>query len=132
MIQRLQNLQQCVSVFEFWKLVICLILLVALPLMISVKTGAVSPGFLGLVSFGLAWTIRNWLVQNAATVLQTLRIAFFVLILGYIATRFAKVSLPNWAGPGFFVVFGAYVGCYFWVVSDPRIAWAIATHREEA
>ncbi len=73
------------------------------------------------VAFTLSYLLRNQLVQNhrvVHTVMNRLALAVWLVAL---FLRQSDFSGPPWVGGMVAAFVGAYVGCYFWLLSDPRI-----------
>jgi hypothetical protein len=75
-----------------------------------------------LATIGLTYTVRSLLVHN----MSIMRVVMDALAIAGIA---AVVLLPKVAGPeplwmrALMIAFlGTYMGCYFWMLSDDRIA----------
>jgi hypothetical protein len=75
-----------------------------------------------LATIGLTYTVRSLLVHN----ISIMRVVMNALAIAGIA---AVVLLPKVAGPeplwmrALMIAFlGTYMGCYFWMLSDDRIA----------
>ena len=74
-----------------------------------------------LLLFAVTYWVRNWLVEHYRTVYTMMnRIAIGLGIIVLVVLR-SDFFGPHWLGALVAAFGGAYVGCYFWLLSDSRI-----------
>lgn len=121
MLWRFRNVWDNVGAYQFIRLMVSMALLVAVPIFAS-RQGTISPTIMGPVAFMMMWIFRGLLTQRLVLTLQILRFSGLVLFGLFVAWAIFRPQIPAWAGSGFFVVFGFYIGAFFWTLSDPHVS----------
>ena len=69
-----------------------------------------------------AYAIRNFLVENFIRVRRVMNLLVVVAISAYFLSRGQPVPQTFWLNATLSGCLGLYIGCYFWLLSDPRLA----------
>ena len=75
-----------------------------------------------LAALVAAYAIRNFLVENFTWVGRVMNVLVVVAITAYFLSGGQPVPRSFWLSAALFGCFGLYIGCYFWLLSDPRLA----------
>ena len=75
-----------------------------------------------LTALVAAYAIRDFLVENFIRVRRVMNVLVVVGIGAYFLSRGQPVPQSFWLSAALFGCFGLYIGCYFWLLSDPRLA----------
>ncbi|HBS28687.1 MAG TPA: hypothetical protein DEB06_04370 [Phycisphaerales bacterium] len=70
---------------------------------------------------GVLWFARELLYERSEWIVGGLRVGLPFILLFAIFSKQITPHLPFGAIYGFFAICGLYLGCWFWVYSDPRI-----------